>query len=625
MSRDASRAAATARPTPSVPVWLFVGGIAICGVGAVVYACATIDTAPLNVWTIVLAALTLVSSRFVISVPGQPATVSVSEVFVFASILLFGPAPAVLTVAADGLCVSLGHRHRRWYRTLFNIAEPAVSTCVAGAMFFAAAHVPPFAAAGEPQRGLLLPSLAMSVSYFLLNTLLQAAAVSIENGVPLLTLWRQHAGYVAVNYYAAGSLATLAVRNGIGIEPEVVGLTVPLLVLSYGAYKAVANRVDDAQRHVKEIEHLYEATVETLAIAVDAKDQVTHGHIRRVQRHTVALAKALGITDPMQIEALKAASLLHDIGKLAVPDYVLNKPGALSASEFDQMKLHATTGAMILSTVEFPYPVVPIVRHHHEQWCGKGYPDGLAGDAIPLGARILTVVDCFDAVTSDRPYRRKLTDEEAVQILRERSGIMYDPRIVDAFIALVPELRREDQAIDSPATASPLERPAVARMTGDLRRGHQIEVVGAILREALGSVLPGAEACFFEHVAGTNAVVASRWTRRLGAVVSELQMPIGEGLVGWVAAHRHTIVNSNADLDLGGAAAGALELAACSAVPVFACGALVGVLAVYLPRPRRFSADDVRRIGLVAQEIGTALLPDEDSPVLARVRSMSAA
>jgi putative nucleotidyltransferase with HDIG domain len=202
----------------------------------------------------------------------------------------------------------------------------------------------------------------------------------------------------------------------------VAALIAPLLVLSYVAYRAVSIRVEESAQHTREVEHLYQATIETLAVAVDAKDQVTHGHVRRVQRHTVALARALGVTEPIEIKAIEAASLLHDVGKLAVPDYVLNKPGALTQSEFAKIKLHVNAGATILSAVEFPYPVVPIVRGHHEQWNGRGYPDGLDGERIPIGARILAVVDCFDAVTSDRPYRRKMTDAEALAILQARSG-----------------------------------------------------------------------------------------------------------------------------------------------------------------------------------------------------------
>ena len=157
-------------------------------------------------------------------------------------------------------------------------------------------------------------------------------------------------------------------------------------------------------------------------MAIDAKDQITHGHIRRVQQYAVRLARHMGMTDGRQISAIEAASLLHDMGKLAVPEYILNKPGKLTAAEFDRMKLHAGIGADILSAIDFPYPVVPIVRHHHESWDGSGYPDGLRATAIPIGARILAVVDCFDALTSDRPYRPRMSDSDAIAILLSRRG-----------------------------------------------------------------------------------------------------------------------------------------------------------------------------------------------------------
>src|SRR5438094_7979336 len=159
-------------------------------------------------------------------------------------------------------------------------------------------------------------------------------------------------------------------------------------------------------------------------MAIDAKDQITHGHIRRVQIFAVGLAKEMGVTESAQIKAIEAAALLHDMGKLAVPEYILNKPGPLTTAEFEKMKLHASVGADILSAIEFPYPVVPIVRHHHENWDGSGYPIGLRATDIPIGARILSVVDCFDALTSDRPYRPRLADEDALTILREGSRVM---------------------------------------------------------------------------------------------------------------------------------------------------------------------------------------------------------
>src|SRR5262249_5572813 len=163
----------------------------------------------------------------------------------------------------------------------------------------------------------------------------------------------------------------------------------------------------------------------------EAKDGVTSDHIHRVQAYAMGLAKALGLTDEPTLKAIEAAALLHDTGKLAIPEHILNKPGKLTAHEFDTMKMHVDIGAGLLSSIDFPYPVVPIVRAHHENWNGTGYPRGLKGEEIPIGARILSVVDCFDALTSDRPYRPALDDEAAITIILQNRGKMYDPLVVD--------------------------------------------------------------------------------------------------------------------------------------------------------------------------------------------------
>jgi putative nucleotidyltransferase with HDIG domain len=206
------------------------------------------------------------------------------------------------------------------------------------------------------------------------------------------------------------------------------------------------------------MDRLYLSTVETLAMAIDAKDDVTHSHVRRVQAYAVGLARALGITDDTTLKAIEAAALLHDTGKLAVPERILNKPGKLTATEYEKMKLHVDVGADILSLVEFPYPVVPIVRCHHENWDGNGYPRGVSGTDIPIGARILSVVDCFDALTSDRPYRGRMTDRDALEILRERRGQMYDPEVVDTFIRVYRDI--EVGGADAPEHRKVMQRIA---------------------------------------------------------------------------------------------------------------------------------------------------------------------
>jgi HD-GYP domain-containing protein (c-di-GMP phosphodiesterase class II) len=180
--------------------------------------------------------------------------------------------------------------------------------------------------------------------------------------------------------------------------------------------------------------------IQALARAMTARDQSTHEHAERVQSYAIALAGEVCLGDDRMIDAIDAAALVHDIGKLGIADRLLQKPGPLTADEYDQVKQHVVIGADILTAVAFPGLAV-IVRHHHENWDGTGYPDGLRGEAIPLGARILSIVDCYDALTSDRPYRRALSHACAMTMIQERRGTMYDPDIADAFLRIIHRLQ----------------------------------------------------------------------------------------------------------------------------------------------------------------------------------------
>ena len=307
---------------------------------------------------------------------------------------------------------------------------------VAAHLFYFTSGVQPLIA--EPtQISELVPSLLVAtVVYFLLNSWLTAFAISFERRLNPYVVWKQNFLWLSLNYFGGASLASLLVVYTRDIDFTYLGIIVPLLLVIYLTFKTSMARVEDAKKHLAEMNTLYLSTIETLAMAIDAKDQVTHGHIRRVQIYARGLAAAVGMKSDNEIKAIEAAALLHDMGKLAIPEHILNKPGKLTPAEFEKMKRHAPIGAEILSAIDFPYPVVPIVRHHHEQWDGGGYPDGVKGRDIPLGARVLSVVDCFDALTSDRPYRPKLPDSEALAILTERAGRMYDPDVVETFIRI---------------------------------------------------------------------------------------------------------------------------------------------------------------------------------------------
>jgi putative nucleotidyltransferase with HDIG domain len=588
---------------------LFVVAVLAFGAGVISHSVFTIRASSWSVSALALAALTIVSGRFAIKIPGRPASVSVSEVFVFASILLFGPAMAVLTVAIDGLWISLTQRDRRLYRALFNVAEPAISTWTAALVFFAVAKLAPGSPVSSSTAHIVPATIAMAAVFFALNSGLSAVAVALENGVSAYEFWRGHAWYLAVNDYAAASLAVLAISSGPHVNLGVAGLVAPLLLLSYVAYREASRRIDEAQHHVADVEHLYRASVEMLAIAVDAKDQVTHGHICRVQRYTLAVAAGLGVRDPLQIKAIEAGALLHDIGKVAVPDYVLNKPSALTAAEFQIMKKHASMGARILTAVDFPYPIVPIVRHHHERWDGQGYPDGLAGSEIPLGARILAVVDCFDALTSDRPYRPRLTDEQAIEILRSRQKTFYDPSVVEEFVKRIPELRRGDAALGELGRGTAgLTRPddVVGPQERVLVPQPMIALpseVGELIEDHV-ACLGRTDACFFVFNSEQDALVVAHATPRICAAVARFHVPVGSGVSGWVAANRSTIRCADPVLDLG-ELAGALAVKSCASVPVFVGADVFGVLTMYVDTP--LSDHHVNALGVLAQEVGLSI------------------
>src|SRR5262245_47509156 len=214
------------------------------------------------------------------------------------------------------------------------------------------------------------------------------------------------------------------------------------LALAYRTYKLLVGRIVDQKRHVQEMSDLHLATIEALALAIDAKDEIGQRHVRRAQVFAAALGKACGMSDT-EIQGVKTASLLHDIGKLAVPEHILSKPGPLTQEEFQKIRVHPQIGAEIIGGVPFPYPVAPLILCHHERWDGKGYPAGLAGDEIPLGARILSVVDYFDALISERPYERAMKVEGALELLRQESGKALDPKLVQIFISLYPSLSTE--------------------------------------------------------------------------------------------------------------------------------------------------------------------------------------
>lgn len=405
----------------------------------------------------------------------------------------------------------------------------------------------------------------------------------------------------------------------------------------------LSTRMDSAL-HIAQLNVLV-STVHTLSTAIAARDDVTPRHVRRVQHGTLSLARELGVTDEDTLCGLEAAALLHDTGKIAVPEHILNKPGRLTASEFETMKRHAPIGAQILASIEFPYPVAPVVRHHHENWDGTGYPDGLKGEDIPLGARILSVVDCFDALTSDRPYRMRMTAQQALSIIIERRGIQYDPEIVDAFVACYERIMPPRDAAPLPAAAAEVPVPAQAELEGPaigndtvtdallalaslsraLAGDAKLCDVGALLWMLLRQIVPAADAMalFLPDEAHDHVVV--RYAAGLHAsAMTGVTRPTAMGIAGWAAVNRRSVVNAEPTLDLGLRAESAPALRSCLVIPLVEGDALVAVLALYSRNTGGFTEDHVRLLEVLSPRLAAALvnaaIADEDSQMFPVVR-----
>jgi putative nucleotidyltransferase with HDIG domain len=588
----------------------------VVAVGAYVVAASVYDLVlePPGTQWLYLAVLTFLTGTFSVKLPSISARISVSEAFVFAAVYFFGPSGATVIVACDTL-IMMSWSHggtRSRVRTIFNFSAGSAAIWIAAHVFkFLLPQTPP-----TPQlEQLLIPVFLLATTYFAINSSLIAVAVASEKKLSPIEIWKNNFVWIGLNYIGGACVAMLLVTYRQRIDLTALSVIIPLLVITYLTFRTSLGRLEDANRHVTQVNSLYLSTIETLAMAVDAKDQITHGHIRRVQVYAVELAKRLGVDNDRQLKAIEAAALLHDMGKLAIPEHILNKPGKLTPAEFETMKRHAAIGADLLSSIRFPYPVVPIVRHHHENWNGKGYPTGISGTDIPLGARILAVVDCFDALNSDRPYRPRLDADEAFAILKDRRGTMYDPLVVDTFIAAYPEiadlantagqqarslLEPNEAVAGLPAAIGPLEEirtSAADNMALTLARQNVLEASSTIdamnvLSQCARTLTPSTVCAYFQYMPAADELVCVYVSGEDNRALMGLTIRPGERVTGWVAANRKAISNSDATLDLGETATLLrLQPRSTLSVPVLlgADGELHGVLTGYSSRVDPFN------------------------------------
>jgi diguanylate cyclase (GGDEF)-like protein/putative nucleotidyltransferase with HDIG domain len=586
--------------------------------------------------------LIIVASSLKVSLPAITGTMSVNFLFILIGIVELS-LPETIAIGFTGILVQcLWHAKSRpkAVQVFFNLAANAVATGTAYTVY----HSAIFSRlnGGLPIYRMLLLMIATSV-YFLLNTLSIAVVIAATEGGRVRKIW--HDCYIwSFPYYLVGaSIAWLAGLWSRYWQWQSSLIIVPVIYFIYRSYKLYLARLEDEKMHVEQMASLHLRTIESLALAIEAKDFTTHDHLRRVGVYVLEIAKELGMSEP-EVEGLKAAALLHDIGKLAVPEHIISKPGKLTPEEFEKMKIHTVVGAEILERVQFPYPVVPIVRAHHEKWDGSGYPDGLKGEGIPLGARILAAVDCLDALASDRQYRRALPLAKAMAIVASEAGTSFDPRVVDVLARLYRSLEPKAQAetqdksklstdvkitrgsgpaagYESPqsfgyASSIPaLSSIAAARqeaqmlfeLTRDLGSSLSLDETLSVVAARLKRMVPyDAIAIYIRRETSIAPAYVNGEDYRL---FSALEIPLGEGLSGWVAENKKPIVNGNPSVEMGYLndvnKFSTLRSALC--VPLDGVNGLVGVLALYKSQRDSFTKDHLRILLAISSKMSLAI------------------
>ncbi len=605
------------------------------GAGALLYALVDLYQHPVGYRWLLLAGLTLLTSSFSVKIPGVNSKISIGDTFYFTNLILFGPSVGVVTATMEGIIGSLRSRSasRRLQYSLFNMSAIALSAIAGGSLFFWMLGRPPlYQPPSLNFRDIALPVAILGFVHYILNSGFVAAVIALETRKRISKIWKENFLWTPITYIAGAAVAGLAVVNARSIEPQLLVIIIPVIVAVYYTYKVYLEKV-------LELNKLYLATVESLAMAIDAKDQVTHGHVRRVQILASGLARAMGMRDEESLRWIEAAALLHDIGKLAIPEYILNKPGKLTPAEFKKLMAHSSVGGDILSSIKFPYDVARDVRHHHEHWDGSGYPDGLKGGDIPLGARILSIVDAFDAMTCDRPYRSAMGREEALSVIRGSAGSKYDPEIVEKFDSILDQLLQQvqDNHLHTPEIARTAARRARSaeetanpktkdrRVFQDIVSTHKEVSALYDLAQTLGSTLNLEETlpiiagkiarlvplttCVIylydsdkgtltaEHVSGTNLDAFRGYT-----------MEYGQNLSGWVAANNHPAINADPVFDIL-PLSGILDVELTNALilPMYCDSECLGVISIYGDRSIRYDDDHVRVMEVVSKQAARAV------------------
>jgi len=631
----------------SIQTKVFVGLTASLGIAVLGFALSHWQSQNLTRFICYLA-VAILASGLKVQLPGIDGTMSVNFLFILLGVLELSLPETLVIGCTASLVQSVWQTRKRLdpVKVLFNVAGMMAN---AGALTYVSYHW--LLSRFGSNKPILL--MVAALVFFFANTLPISVVIAMTEGKSSRKVWSE-CYFWSFPYYLVGAAAV----GLVGIINQSAGwqtslLVLPLIYWVYRSYRqylgrleAEKERVEIEKRHVEEIASLNMRTIEALALAIEAKDHTTHTHLQRVRTYAVEIAKDLHLPET-EIEALRAAALLHDIGKLAVPEQIINKPGKLTPEEFEKMKVHPLVGAEILERVAFPYPVAPIVHSHHEKWDGSGYPEGLSGEQIPIGARILAAVDCLDALASHRQYRKALPLAEAMDRLKEQAGTWFDPRVVEILERRYVELEHLAQSKDEttlPASLSKTARverglaPAAGfersepasipaensdflsliasarqeaqtmfELSQDLGVSLSLSETLSVLSMRLRRMIPYDSIAVFVNRNGwlLPELVSGENFRALSA----LKIRVGEGLCGWVAENCKPIVNGNPQVEVGYVVDPGKHspLQSALAVPLEGLNGVVGVLAMYHSSRDAFTPDHLRILLAVASKVALSV------------------
>ncbi|MDP3716661.1 MAG: diguanylate cyclase [Acidobacteriota bacterium] len=599
--RKSDRAELMALPRPARA---YVVAVVVAGVAALADAARNLPPPDLGLFVMLLViAVATSTAKIELPLGRSKSNLSLSHAVNFWALLALGPSPTVLIAAASAWaqCTLRTAARNPLHQVVFSIATLTITVWVAG--------LPLDLAMGADRAG--LPALVRAAAvvaplYFLVNTALVAGAIALSTRQPLIRIWRRNFLWSAPSYLAGAALAAVAtVVWDRGLFAWLALLAAPLYLV-FRSYHTVVARLREEQDETRRAMDVQLATIEALALAIEAKAGCTPEHIRSIQLYAATLAEAVGLSDA-EVQAVRTAALLHDVGNMAVPEHILAKPEALTPEEFERVKLHPRAGAEILRDVPFGAPVAELVLCHHERWDGLGYPAGLRGDAIPVGARILAIADCYSTLQIDRPYRPARSAVAALAVLHEHAGTAFDPELVDLLTARLHlsaalpgqraaghEAADQNQSVLHDITGTHREEQTLYEIAQALGSSLGVEDAMMLIHEKVNRLVPfvtcalflgndsDGYSCRYAHGPGTEALLT--WTGRPWSDLSQQLPPCADGRAGR-----------------------GQDLAALLPCPLVCDGRRIGALVIYHHAPACFTDEHRRVFGRVSEQAAAVI------------------